>query len=358
MKITVVGGGNVGTQFAAHAAAKGHCVTMFTSRPKEFSSELSVVDECGRELCRGKAGATDVPAEAFADADVVFVTTPAFLATEIAEKMLPYVRAGMAIGLIPGTGGMECAFREALSRGATLFGLQRVPSVARLKTYGQTVCAMGYRSRLSLAALPNAETEACCALLSSLFSMPCDALPNYLNVTMTPSNPILHTARLCALFSDYVPGKTYERVPLFYEEWDDASSALLLRCDEEVQRVCRAFSELDLSCVRSLREHYESDTPQKLTQKIRSIASFRGIASPAVPSERGWVPDLTSRYFTADFPYGLAILRQIARFAEVSTPALDGVYRWYERIVGPHRKFSYAAYGIGSREEFSDFYLR
>lgn len=358
MRIAVAGGGNVGTQFAAHAAAKGHLVTLFTSRPKEFSKELAVVDERGNEICRGKVRATDLPEEAFAGADVVFVTTPAFLAAEIAEKMLPYVREGMAIGLIPGTGGMECAFKEVLSRGASVFGLQRVPSVARLKKYGETVCAMGYRNRLSLAALPRTETDACCRLVSSLFSMPCDALPNYLNVTMTPSNPVLHTSRLRVLFSDYEPGKTYETVPLFYEDWDDASSELLLNCDEEVQRVCRAFSEFDLSCVRSLRVHYESDTPHKLTNKIRSIPAFRGIASPIVRSGTGWIPDFASRYFTADFPYGLAILQQIARFANVPVPALDGVYEWYGQIVGPHRKFSYAAYGVDSREEFAAFYLR
>lgn len=358
MKISVVGGGNVGTQFAAHAAAKGHEVTIFTSRPNEFSSRLTVVDADGTEICRGDVRATNLPCEAFSLADVVFITTPAFLADEIAEKLLPFVHEGMAIGLIPGTGGMECAFRGALECGAAIFGLQRVPSVARLIRYGDTVCAVGYRERLHLAALPRDKTEKYCGLMSSIFSMPCDALPNYLNVTMTPSNPILHTSRLRVLFSDYKDGKEYEKVPLFYEDWDDETSELLFRCDDEVQRVCRAFKEIDLSSVRSLREHYESRTPHELTEKIGSIRSFRGLASPAVRSGKGWIPDLSSRYFTADFPYGLAILQQIARFAGVPVPALNGVYGWYEQIVGAHKKFSYAEYAIGSREEFLTFYLR
>ncbi|MBR4376501.1 MAG: NAD(P)-binding domain-containing protein, partial [Spirochaetia bacterium] len=37
MKITIVGGGNIGTQFAIHCAEKGHDVVIFTSKPEKFS---------------------------------------------------------------------------------------------------------------------------------------------------------------------------------------------------------------------------------------------------------------------------------------------------------------------------------
>ena len=35
------------------------------------------------------------------------------------------------------------------------------------------------------------------------------------------------------------------------------------------------------------------------------------------------IPDLHSRYFTADFPYGLAVIQQIGQIAGVSTPNID-----------------------------------
>ena len=47
MNITVVGGGNVGTQIATHCAEKGHAVTVYTSKPNSFSKKLTVVDENG-----------------------------------------------------------------------------------------------------------------------------------------------------------------------------------------------------------------------------------------------------------------------------------------------------------------------
>ena len=50
MKITVVGGGNIGTQFAVHSAEKGHEVTMFTSSPDHFAKHLRIEDHEGNVL--------------------------------------------------------------------------------------------------------------------------------------------------------------------------------------------------------------------------------------------------------------------------------------------------------------------
>ncbi len=358
VKAAVVGGGNVGTQFAVHLAAKGYETYVYTSKPHLFSHRLSIVDEKGIEKLHGEVVATSDPREAFEGAKLIFITVPAFMAEETAKKVCPFVICGTKVGLVPGTGGMEFAFSETLRRGGILFGLQRVPSVARLKEYGKTVCASGYREKLYLASIPSAECRACCDLMTQIFDMPCGSLPNYLAVTMTPSNPILHTSRLYSLFHEYQKGTVYAHIPLFYEEWDDASSDLLFSCDSEVQKICAAFSEFDLSDVRSLRLHYESETPQHLTAKITSIASFRGLETPMCSAEGGYIPDFSSRYFTADFPYGLSILQQIALFADVKTPCLDKIYEWYASLANDPVHFSYEKYGVCSREEFVKFYSR
>ena len=44
MNITIVGGGNIGTQFAVHCAEKQHRVIMYSSKPKQFCKHLTVVD--------------------------------------------------------------------------------------------------------------------------------------------------------------------------------------------------------------------------------------------------------------------------------------------------------------------------
>lgn len=242
-------------------------------------------------------------------------------------------------------------FLRAAARGRVICGLQRVPSVARLIHYGESVAAIGYRKALFAAALPAGEGRRCAEMLSALFDMSCTVLPHYLNVTLTPSNPLLHTVRCKTLFGDFHPGKIYSEVPLFYEEWTDETSELLLTCDEEVQGLCRALSPLELSFVRSLREHYESTTPQALTRKIRSIQGFKGLTSPVLRQGQGFVPDFESRYFRADFPYGLHILCEIAALAGHPVPTLTLLYDWYVSLAHPQTQFSFADYGIYSAED-------
>ena len=80
MRICVIGGGNIGTVLAAELAAKGQAVTMMTTHPQGWSRELTVYDAAEKVLYRGTpAGVTDDLKHAVQNAELVFVTYPAFL---------------------------------------------------------------------------------------------------------------------------------------------------------------------------------------------------------------------------------------------------------------------------------------
>lgn len=360
MNITIVGGGNVGTQFAVHCSEKKHKVIIFSSKPKRFKKVLTIVDENGNVIHEGNIEeATDNAKRAFSNADMIFITMPAYCMKKLSDEIYPYVRAGVKIALIPGTGGGECAFRKCIEKGAVVLGLQRVPSVARLVEYGRKVRAVGYRKELYVAAIPMKATNECCEIVQELFDMPCVSLPNYLNITLTPSNPILHTTRLRILFKDYQIGMVYDSVPLFYEDWSDESSELLLRCDEEVQNLCRKIEQFDLSYVKSLKEHYESETIKDMTSKISGIKGFKGLTTPTKKFGGGYIPDLNSRYFIADFAYGLTILIQIAEMFDVDVSNMMEILRWYEKISDNEGSyFDFRNYKINSQENFVDFYMQ
>ena len=156
-------------------------------------------------------------------------------------------------------------------------------------------------------------------------------LPNYLCITLTPSNPILHTTRLYSMFRDYSEGEFYDRNMLFYEEWTLESSKFLIECDAELQKLCREIEKygLDLKTVRSLKEHYAVRDEISMTSKIRSISSFKGLTSPMKQTENGWIPDFSSRYFSADFPYGLKIILDIAKCFSVPAKKIEIIWNWY-----------------------------
>ncbi len=333
MKTTIIGGGNIGTLMAAELAAKGHQVVIYTSRPHMWQPQIDVYDREERFALSGKGiVATDDLSLAVRNAEIVWITVPAQILPSMAEKLLPVVQAGQKIGVLPGTGGAEFAMRKLIGKGCILFGLQRVHSIARLKEYGRSVYMLGRKSELFLASIPASFTDQLCCTISELLDMPCHPLPNYLSVTLTPSNPILHTTRLYSMFRDYHNGNTYPRQILFYEEWTDHSSRVMLKCDEELQALCNAIP-MDLYAVRSLREHYESDTPEKMTQKISGIAAFKGITAPMKENAEGWAPDFTSRYFEADFAYGLKVILDLCKAFGISAPTIEQVWKWYTHLV-------------------------
>ena len=358
MRIVVVGGGNVGTQFAVHLAEKEHEVTIYTSCPELFNEHLNIVDENGETIHEGDIRqATSDPETAFRNADLIIVTMPSTMMKDIAHTIFAHTDARPLICVAPGNGGSECAFKHCIDRGNVFFGLERVPAISRLVQKGKTVRSTGYRNELHVSALPKENAERCAALISSIFDIETTVIPNFLNLTLTPSNPILHTARLKTLFGDWHDGVVYPSMPLFYEEWDNESSELLLACDDEVQSICKALPEFELQHVISLREYYESPTAEAMTNKISSIKPFKGLVTPTINADGGVIPDLHSRYFTADFSYGLTIIKQVAEFAGVQTPNIDSILSWYRNIAIEREEFNFADYGIVDFDSFKEFYL-
>lgn len=356
MKIAVIGGGNVGTLIAAEAAYKGYEVIVYTSQPEHWQKEISVYDTEGKILltaCISKV--TDSMGHAVKDADYIFVVMPAHQFKALAGKMLPYVHGGQRIGIIPGSGGAEFVFHDMVRKGCILFGMQRVHSIARLKKYGEAVFQLGRRQSLQIGAIPISGTAGVCRDMEMIFDMPCEALDNYLSVTLTPSNQILHTTRLHTMFWNYKPGDIYPRNFLFYEGWTDHASWELLACDQELQALCEAIP-MELGSVVSLRDYYESWTVEAMTRKIRGIQAFKGLASPMKKAGDGWLPDWYSRYFTADFSFGLKVIKDIANIFAVPTPNIDIIWKWYIEVAKRDDMDVFHIGGICTRDDFIGVY--
>ena len=209
-----------------------------------------------------------------------------------------------------------------------------------------------------LASIPRGYEKELAAFVEEAFKIETIPLENYLSITLTPSNPILHTTRLRTIFKDYYEGLSYKSVPLFYEGWNNETSELLLKCDAELQEMCKMLSDFDLSYVKSLKEHYESNNADELTKKITSIRSFKGLKTPTLTLEDGsFIPDFGSRYFRADFPFGLAILVQIADFLGYDAANMKETMKWYEDLISD-KCFSFRDYGILSLEDFVNYYKK
>lgn len=358
MNIAIAGGGSIGTQFAVLCAEKKHTVMIYTSHPTSFSTKLCTFNENNKITHIGEIqSATNNAAEAFSRADWIFVTVPQSRLAETANIIFPYVKPGLKIGLIPGTGGGECFFRQCAERGAVIYGVQKAPSNAKILDHGRSVMTGKYIDKLHAAALDPKHTEDCADVVSYLTGVPYVTVPNYLNITLAPSDAVLHACRLYTLFKDYNGTDTYDNIPLFYEDWDDRSSELVLKCDEELSRIRSALDMFDLSFVRSLKEQYECETAAELTGKIRSIELYKGVTAPMVKSGDKYIPELDSGYFTSDIPYGLSVFVQIADFLGVDVSNMKTIMKWYRSLPDVSlRGFDYRDHDINNIDDLIKFY--
>lgn len=309
-------------------------VRVLTRRPESWGSSIQGLYR--DMVIEGRVDrVSSDPAEVLPGARIVLIAVPLAAHREVLTRIRPYVSADMWIGGVPGYGGFDWHARWLLGRGPTLFGLQRIPYVCHKLEYGRTVAITGIRPQLFIAALPAGRVNEIAATLEALLHTRVVPTGNYLNVTLSTSNPIMHPARLYALFRDWQPGgRCYDRCPGFYRDWDDLSTVLYLRCDDELHAICRALP-LDLAYVKPLIQHFEVATREDVTDKIRSLTSLAHRPAPLRQVDGGgWVPDTSQFQFTEDIPYGIVIQRAVAEIAGAPTPLFDEIILWAQRILG------------------------
>lgn len=332
MNICVVGGGNIGTLLAGEMAYKGHKVNLLTSKPNSWNQQIIIKNEETKKDYVGKINKiSNNPGEVIPNSDVVFLTVPANCIGKMLSKINKYVDSNMLLGVMPGSGGKEFLFKKYIDKDCCFFGLQRVYSIARIEKYGHSVYMKGRKRRLAVASLKREKTIVLQKLIEELFDTPCDILNNFLEVTLIPSNPLIHTTRLYTLLNQS-KNSVWDKEILFYETWDDETSELILKCDKELQTLCSSLDRINLKGVLSLKEYYEANTVSQFTEKIKSIAAFQGMTAPMIETQNGYLIDYNSRYFEEDFPYGLCIIKDFCEICQLDTPNIDSILKWYEKI--------------------------
>lgn len=332
MRITIFGAGNLGLAMCAALAADND-IALFTARPHQDQETLVFTYEGAPSHSAPFAVTDDVAAAC--QADMILCTYPAFLRRRFVADITPFVSAGTSVGFVPGYGGVEYFCQDLIARDVIVFGFQRVPYVSRSNWNERTAGILSAKTALYVAALPKSRTEAMAHAVGKLFGIPTMPLKEFLAVTLAPSNPLLHTSGAYGIFKDYRRGDTYPEQLMFYEQWNDDTSRFLLAYDDELQAICRALEPLDLSEVVSLREYYESPTPEAMTAKLKSIRAFEAVKVPLNPMEDGtFVPNWNDRMFTEDYPFGVAVIKDIASMVKVSTPAIDTLLDFYRVQTG------------------------
>lgn len=333
MNITIIGGGNIGTILAAELALKEHNVNVYTSSFELWTKKICIYNEQDELLrCGTIKNASFSLEECVINAEMILITYPPHLLSDIVAKLYPLVKKRQYIGIIPGSGGIEKIFSPLIAKGCFIWGLQRVHTIARIKEVGISVYELGRKEKLFMASLAESKADFLNAWCTKNFNIPCELLPNYLNLSLVPSNAILHTSRLFSLLVGSTTESIIQKEIFFYREWNDTASELLISCDIELENICNSIP-VDLTGVESLRKYYNSYTPTEMTLKIRSITAFKNIKVPMNQTTRGWKIDVQSRYFKSDFPYGLKVIIDCGKEYGIPIPVMEQIWNWYLNFI-------------------------
>ena len=333
MKICICGGGNLGHVVAGFIAAqKKHEVCLLTRHPEQWSQDLIIEAPAETTYSGHLNGLFSNAEQAVSDADIILLCLPGYAIRETLLQIKDYVQSDAAVGSVVSSTGFFFEAMQLLPASQPLFGFQRVPFISRIIEYGHKARLMGYKDSLNLAIERTEHPEQLRDTLADMLQTPIQLLGSYYEASLSNSNPLLHPSRLYTLWKDWHEGDIYPRVPFFYEEWTEGTAQLYIQMDNELQ------SLLDLLPVRkgsiaTVLDYYESTDAVSLAKKLRSIEAFKGILSPMKQVEGGYIPDFQSRYFTEDFPYGLAIVHRLTHEKGVPSPTIDMVYDWGTKML-------------------------
>lgn len=236
MNITIVGAGNMGLCMLGFVSSQGHNATLYTGSDKLVNRTLVLKNtEKSCEKVISDFQITSSKIEAFEKCDIVFCTYPAFLRKKFIQDIEEVINPGSIICFVPGYGGAEYLCSRIIERGVKICGFQRVPYVARFDIENDKVVAniLSEKKQIYVAAIPEKSTDTVAKTIEKVLQIPTIPLQEYLAVTLSPSNPLLHISGVYNVFAGKNRNTTFPHELKFYEEWNDSTSEFLMEYDDE-----------------------------------------------------------------------------------------------------------------------------
>ena len=330
--LVVIGGGNLGHTMSAVMASNGLNVLVLTREPNKWSDKLIVKDLYGKQYIGEIHASNDFSLVRYTSH--ILFTLPGNALIASLKQLKPYINDKHILGSVVASSGFFWQARQLLGPEVSLYGFQRVPFISRIAEYGKSATITGYKEVNKIAVLGRNELE---KHLEQFYLNKIGGkvvfLKNYLEAALTNSNPLLHTARMYSLFKGYQEGKTkYPNHIYLYREWDDSSSDLLIKMDEEFQIIVSKLG-IGNNNFPSILSYYESNDAASLTDKIQNISAFSDILTPMIGDGPYYLPDIGSRIFQEDIPYGLVIIKSLGNLAKIATPNIDMVLFWSQKLM-------------------------
>ncbi|MBU4228329.1 NAD/NADP octopine/nopaline dehydrogenase family protein [bacterium] len=347
--ITICGGGN-----AAHAMIpiiRNHFsgkLNLFLPFGDEANHFQKLIDKKGflsatigeKKLYGRPDKVSKFAKEVCKEADLILIPLPAFAHEQTLLQIVPFLKEEAIIGAIPARSGFEYAALKILKDNqkeeVKIFGLQTLPWACRIKEYAASVNILGKKKSVGMAAFPHKITPKLASFLSRVLDLKIEPLPNMLTLTLANVGQIIHPGIMCGLFKGNEQA-TYqeETIPLFYQGVTKEIAKTLKAMSDEILILTEKIKALDknvnLDHVLGLKDwliySYEGSIEDKSTIQtcFNTNSAYQGLRAPVKKENDYFLPDFNSRYLTEDVPFGLIVIKFIAKLAEVETPVIDEI---------------------------------
>ncbi|MDV6344222.1 NAD/NADP octopine/nopaline dehydrogenase family protein [Nitrosomonas sp. Is37] len=308
----------------------------------------------GNQLSARPDIVTSNPEHALGEADVVIITVPAHGRPELLHAIASSLPANkpVYVGAIPGFCGFDWLAEKALATrpNVVIWGMKDVPHIAYDLQPGVSIRMGGAKSTLYIGTHVRESEAARLTLLEHLqrlYTSPVELLAHYLEITLTPGNPIMHPSVVYGLIGPYGQwhNRSFSSPICWWTDCPELGAYFLERSDQESQALCKAIEQclgVDLSSVKPLKqeitEAYEDQIrdPRTMLSVLRTNQAYDSIQAPLIPAvdDRGYVIDKESRAFHEDVAYGLALLVKMATRLNVKVPHLEEIFHWNVSYMG------------------------
>eukprot|EP01063_Lacrimia_lanifica_P032962 TRINITY_DN5743_c0_g2_i1.p1 TRINITY_DN5743_c0_g2~~TRINITY_DN5743_c0_g2_i1.p1 ORF type:complete len:441 (+),score=165.92 TRINITY_DN5743_c0_g2_i1:60-1325(+) len=364
-QVAICGGGNAAHLMLVDIGSRGYPVDMylpFRDEAEKFKAGMAQnggrvtmhAQLTGRTFEVAPRRVSRDPRDVIPGAKYIFIPLPVFAHKPTLEQILPHCDEDAVVIAMPATGCVDWTAREVMKRmgkRVTVVGISPLPYVVRTRKYGQVVECFGIKPNVGVATDPPSAVQDLKPKLELMMGLNIVAYPTFLGCTLTPTNPIIHTARCYGMFGPVAEGGCwrkrggYPRMIGFYDECDDVSGDWLQRLSDENEAIQKKLDQVIPGSIgpaqRSLCEFHHWASPDDVEKwdtcknVCRTNKMLAGVGSPMHEVAPGcWVPDFKNRYFTEDFAFGLLANRGIAELVGQPTPYMDEVIEWAQAEMG------------------------
>lgn len=366
-RICIVGGGNIGLYLSCELNELNP--VLYCSKPENRIKEYRCNDILEKKEKKVYLrNMTDNLSTAVKNKKLIIVTLPANVRIKFLNELLKFIEDETIVCFITGFGGAELLADKFLEKKCIITGFQRSPYICRSDK--NEVYLLGKRREVYLGSIPFDEVFLAREVLSNILNLNIKCVPNYLSVTLTPTNPIMHVPRLYQMYKEYKEGMAYEN-EFFYEDWTDEASSIVLKCEKEMSKFIEQLKNIDKRGMHTVFKYFGAETVSEYTKKMKEFPAFKGIKSPVKFEKNRYIPDFESRYFLEDIPYGLVLYKSFFKLSNYKSEEIDKLIEFFQKYLnkdyidkngdlGEDAKdvLKPQDVGINTIEELEEFYMQ